>query len=130
MYIPEIFKEEDKKEIDAIINRNSLATIAAVVENGLTVHHLPLLREAEDRLCGHIALANDLHRHLQDGGRISGNLSRGGGLYLSQLVSQQGRTSSPCAYLELSDGACGRVYSFSIRREIKAGDCWPAYQKA
>lgn len=67
MYIPEIFKEEDKKEIDAIIDRNSLAVMVAVTENGLTAHHLPLLREAEDSLCGHIALANDLHRHLKDG---------------------------------------------------------------
>ena len=68
MYIPEIFKEEDKKEIDAIIDRNSLAVMVAVTENGLTAHHLPLLQRRS--LSGHIALANDLHRHLKDGAEI------------------------------------------------------------
>jgi len=82
MYIPEIFKEEDKKEIDAIIDRNSLAVMVAVTENGLTAHHLPLLREAEDSLCGHIALANDLHRHLHDGAEILA-IFRGEEAYIS-----------------------------------------------
>ncbi len=82
MYLPEIFKEEDKKEIDAIIDRNSLATVVALTENGLTAHHLPLLREAEDRLAGHIALANDLHRQLQDGTEILA-IFRGEEAYIS-----------------------------------------------
>jgi len=82
MYLPDTFKEEDKKEIDAIIERNSLASVVVLTENGLTAHHLPLLREAEDRLAGHVAWANDLHRQLQDGTEILA-IFRGEEAYIS-----------------------------------------------
>ena len=54
MYIPEMFQESDVAEIESLMDRYNLAIIVASLEDGLTAHHLPLLRDGADRLIGHV----------------------------------------------------------------------------
>ncbi|TDH39000.1 FMN-binding negative transcriptional regulator [Pseudohoeflea suaedae] len=64
MYLPEHFAENRPEEIDRLIDAYPLATIVAQTEAGLAASHIPLLREGTDRLIGHVALANDMHRDI------------------------------------------------------------------
>ena len=82
MYIPEMFHESDAAEIEALMDRYSLAIVVAFPEDGLTAHHLPLLRDGADRLIGHVARANPLHSQLEDGAEILA-IFRGEEAYIS-----------------------------------------------
>jgi transcriptional regulator len=70
MYLPAHFSEDRPDEIDRIIAENPLAMLVAHGAGGLTANHVPLLRDGEARLIGHVALANDLHRDVADGGEV------------------------------------------------------------
>jgi len=82
MYIPEMFQESDVAEIESLMDRYNLAIIVASLEDGLTAHHLPLLRDGADRLIGHVARANPLHSQLEDGAEILA-IFRGEEAYIS-----------------------------------------------
>jgi transcriptional regulator len=62
MYIPEVFRENDRDEIAAMIRACSLATMVTVSEQGLLATPLPMFlvenEEEQDVLHGHIARAN------------------------------------------------------------------------
>ena len=66
MYVPEPFAEQRESEIDRILSAFPLAVLIASGPRGLSANHIPLLRDGADRLIGHVALANDLHRELED----------------------------------------------------------------
>jgi transcriptional regulator len=70
MYLPAHFAEDRPEEIDRIIALNPLAMLVADGANGLTANHVPMLRDGEARLIGHVALANDLHRDTADGTQV------------------------------------------------------------
>ena len=68
MYIPEHFHEQDEAAIATVMADHPLASV--VYQNPeLNVSYLPLLRRG-DRLIGHLAKANDMHRELADGADV------------------------------------------------------------
>lgn len=67
MYVPPHFHEMRADEISAIIESAPLSCIVAQTAEGLIANHIPLLQGANDRLIGHVALANDMHRLIADG---------------------------------------------------------------
>jgi transcriptional regulator len=67
MYIPPHFHEIDPAEIAAVLEAAPLACIVAHTADGLIANHIPLLAAPDGTLIGHVALANDMHRLLQDG---------------------------------------------------------------
>lgn len=70
MYIPEHFNETRTREIARIISDHPLAILVATGSAGLVANHIPILEDGPDRLIGHVALNNDLHRELADGTRV------------------------------------------------------------
>jgi len=70
MYLPSHFTEDDLAEIAALVDSHPLATLVAASEGGLIANHIPLLRDGETALVGHIALANDMHRVIPDGAQV------------------------------------------------------------
>ena len=62
MYLPDHFQEHDHDEMNRIITDFPLATLVCMTDAGLVGHHLPILRQGDDQLIGHIAKANDLHQ--------------------------------------------------------------------
>lgn len=70
MYLPVHFTETDQAAIEALIDAAPLATLIAVVDGAVVANPLPLIRQGEG-LIGHVALANDLHRLLSDGARVT-----------------------------------------------------------
>ena len=70
MYLPPHFNETDRAEIDALIDTRPLAALVVATDKGLVAMHIPLLRAGDDRLVGHIALANELHRLVPDGHEV------------------------------------------------------------
>jgi len=81
MYTPAHFHETDAAAIEALIQAYPLAALVAQTPEGLVANHLPLLRE-RDALVGHIALANDLHRLLDEGAEVLA-IFRGEDRYIS-----------------------------------------------
>lgn len=81
MYTPAHFHETDGVAIGGMIETFPLAALVAQSPEGLVANHLPLLREG-DSLVGHIALANDLHRLLDDGAEVLA-IFRGEDSYIS-----------------------------------------------
>jgi transcriptional regulator len=82
MYLPAHFTETDAQSITGLIAEFPLATLVAGIGDGVAAHHLPLLLLGEDRLVGHVALANDLHRQLEDGAPVMA-IFRGESSYVS-----------------------------------------------
>lgn len=70
MYIPPHFQQLDPAEIAGIVDAAPLACVVAQTGAGLVANHLPLLAAPGERLIGHIALANDMHRLLTDGQEV------------------------------------------------------------
>ena len=81
MYTPAHFHETDAAAIEVLIEAFPLAALMAQTPEGLVANHLPLLREG-DALVGHIALANDLHRLLDEGAEVLA-IFRGEDSYIS-----------------------------------------------
>jgi transcriptional regulator len=81
MYTPAHFHETDAAAIEALIEAYPLAALVVQTPEGLVANHLPLLRE-RDALVGHIALANDLHRLLDEGAEVLA-IFRGEDRYIS-----------------------------------------------
>ncbi|QDY68866.1 FMN-binding negative transcriptional regulator [Qingshengfaniella alkalisoli] len=67
MYTPPHFQETDADQITAIIKTAPLASIVAQTDDGLIANHIPLLLGPKRRLIGHVALANDMHRLIENG---------------------------------------------------------------
>ena len=82
MYIPEHFIETDASEVAALITDFPLAAVVAHGSQGLLANHIPLMREGDGLLTGHIALNNDMHRVLADGSDVLA-IFRGQDTYVS-----------------------------------------------
>ena len=67
MYLPAHFTETDHANIAALIDARPLATLVCMGPDGMLANHIPMLRDGDEGLIGHIALANDLHRLVADG---------------------------------------------------------------
>lgn len=67
MYIPAHFAETDAAEVAGLMDAFPLAVLVVQTAEGLVANHLPLLREGEGLLIGHIAKANRLHELVGDG---------------------------------------------------------------
>ncbi len=70
MYTPAHFKEIDAAEIAGVIAAAPLACIVAQTREGLVANHIPLLAAPDGTLIGHVALANDMHRVLDEGHEV------------------------------------------------------------
>jgi len=70
MYIPPHFEEVSADVITSIIADAPLACIVAQTDFGLIANHIPLLRTAKGDILGHVALANDMHRLIEDGQEV------------------------------------------------------------
>ena len=70
MYLPAHFSESDRQEITALIDSHPLAALIVATEGGLVANHIPLLRDGDTSLIGHIAFANDLHRLVPEGASV------------------------------------------------------------
>lgn len=66
LYIPSHFEEISADEIARIINTAPLACVVAQTGEGLIANHLPLFSAPDGALIGHVALANDMHRLIND----------------------------------------------------------------
>lgn len=66
MFLPDLFQERDLDEIKQMVERYPLAT--CVVNNGtdFEINHLPMMWRG-DKLIGHIAKENTLHKNVQNG---------------------------------------------------------------
>lgn len=82
MYIPTHFTETDPARIAAVIEAAPLACVVAQTAQGLIANHIPLLRAPDERLIGHVALANDMHRLVADGQEVLA-IFRGDDAYVS-----------------------------------------------
>ena len=82
MYLPAQFIKTDARSITRLIAEFPLATLVAGIGNGAAANYLLLLLLGEDRLVGHVALANDLHRQLEDGAPVM-MIFRGESSYVS-----------------------------------------------
>jgi transcriptional regulator len=67
MYLPDHFHEVDPTEIEGLLAAHPLACVVAQTKSGLIANHLPLLSGKDGFLIGHVALANDMHRLLDEG---------------------------------------------------------------
>jgi transcriptional regulator len=70
MYLPDHFKEVDPDQIASVIAGAPLACVVANTSDGLIANHVPLLFDKSGDLIGHFALANDMHRIVDDGQEI------------------------------------------------------------
>lgn len=66
MYLPEHFEENDFGEIKAIVEQFPFATCVANVGDDFELNHFPMIWR-DDKLIGHIAFANSMHKSLADG---------------------------------------------------------------
>ncbi|NII10225.1 FMN-binding negative transcriptional regulator [Oleiagrimonas sp. C23AA] len=60
MYLPAAFEETRVEAIDALIRAHPFATLIVGGKEAPCVEHVPLLRDAEGRLRGHVAAGNAL----------------------------------------------------------------------
>ncbi|WP_333827288.1 FMN-binding negative transcriptional regulator [Pararhodobacter sp.] len=70
MYIPPHFNEVSLEAIAAVMEAAPLACIVAQTGEGLVANHIPLLAVPDNALIGHVALANDMHRVMDDGQEV------------------------------------------------------------
>lgn len=70
MYLPEHFKEVGPDAVAALIAGAPLAAVVAETRDGLIANHIPLIAAKDGALVGHVALANDMHRLLDDGQEV------------------------------------------------------------
>ncbi|MEQ8824015.1 MAG: FMN-binding negative transcriptional regulator [Filomicrobium sp.] len=82
MYLPPHFEEIRAAEIAAVVETAPLACIVAQTNEGLIANHIPLLAAPDDKLIGHVALANDIHRLLPNGHEVLA-IFRGDDAYVS-----------------------------------------------
>ena len=62
MYLPSHFIEADADAIAGLVAAFPLATLVAHGPDGLLANHIPMLLAPDDRLIGHVAAANEIHR--------------------------------------------------------------------
>lgn len=70
MYLPEHFQTVDPAVVAAIIAEAPLASVVAQTSEGLMANHMPLIADKDGALVGHVALANDMHRLIDDGQEV------------------------------------------------------------
>lgn len=70
MYLPEHFKEVDPEAVASLIADAPLAAVVAETRDGLIANHIPLIAAKDGALVGHVALANDMHRLLDEGQKV------------------------------------------------------------
>ena len=70
MYLPPHFSETDSEQLNALIDSHPLATLVVMTDEGFVANHIPILREGDHALIGHIALANELHKLVGDGSQV------------------------------------------------------------
>jgi len=70
MYNPSHFVETSKSEIEGLLEAFPLATLVVQTVDGLVANHIPILMDKQGGLFGHIALANDLHRCVENGADV------------------------------------------------------------
>ena len=66
MYLPEHFRENDIEEVKAIVEQFPLATCVANIGDDFELNHFPMIWR-DDKLIGHIAFSNSMHKSLEDG---------------------------------------------------------------
>ena len=62
MYLPPHFTEADADAVAGLVAEFPLATLVASGPDGLLANHIPMLLAPDDRLIGHVAAANEIHR--------------------------------------------------------------------
>ena len=67
MYLPSHFEENDKKEIQKLIEQFPLATLVCYLDGEFIANHIPLMHNKNNEYIGHIAKANSLHQSFPDG---------------------------------------------------------------
>ncbi|MBS1165374.1 MAG: FMN-binding negative transcriptional regulator [Proteobacteria bacterium] len=70
MYLPEHFNEVDPEAVASLIAAAPLAALVAETREGLIANHIPLITTKDGALVGHVALANDMHRLIDDGQEV------------------------------------------------------------
>lgn len=70
MYLPEHFMDVDPEAVASLIADAPLAALVAQTSEGLIANHIPLIAAKDGALVGHVALANDMHRLLDDGQEV------------------------------------------------------------
>lgn len=72
MYQPQSFKENNQDKLYRFIETYSFATILAIRNNLPEISHLPLILDTENNcLRGHIARANPLLEHIEQGSAVT-----------------------------------------------------------
>ncbi len=66
MFLQPNFTETDPETIKGLIEHFPLATLIVHSTEGLIANHIPMLLVGADKLIGHIALENDLHRLVEN----------------------------------------------------------------
>ncbi|MCO6185854.1 FMN-binding negative transcriptional regulator [Rhizobium sp. L1K21] len=70
MYKPDFFNETDQDEINRLIDSHPLAALVAHTPTGLVASHLPLIKQGDTHIIGHIALKNTMHQDVPDGSEV------------------------------------------------------------
>ncbi len=63
MYLPPHFTQTDTEEIKAFIDAHPFATVITLVNGEMWPTQIPLFRQGDDTLIGHVARANEMWRH-------------------------------------------------------------------
>lgn len=63
LYVPRTFSVEDRKVLDQLIDEHPFATLVTPASPEPFVSHVPLLRESDSALIGHVARANPHWQH-------------------------------------------------------------------
>ena len=70
MYLPNHFKENDKKEIGKLIRQFPLATLVCYLDGDFIANHVPIIHDKNNEYIGHIAMANSLHESFPNGTNV------------------------------------------------------------
>lgn len=70
MYLPPHFEEKDQAAVAELIEHFPLAVMVCSVAGEMVANHIPLILTPDNRLIGHVALANDLHEIAEDNAKV------------------------------------------------------------
>ncbi len=70
MYMPDHFREDDAEEISRLMAAHPLAALVTLSPDGLEANHIPILADGPQRLIGHIAMNNPMHRNVAEGADV------------------------------------------------------------
>ena len=119
MYLPPHFIEADAGAVAALVAEFPLATLVATGPGGLLANHIPMLLAPDDRLIGHVAAANEIHRVIGEDAAVLAVFSGEDGYVTPNWYPRQGGTPPCRADMELPCRSCSWPHQLHSRPKRK-----------